>query len=101
MAFVFWLGVPLGCFAIVMIHHLVGGTWGFVMQRPLESAVRTFPLMALLFVPVFFGMSELYPWARGDELAREAALQSKAIYLNGPFFRTARATLRWSKDCKR
>jgi hypothetical protein len=88
MAFVFWLGVPLGCFAIVMIHHLVGGTWGFVMQRPLESAIRTFPVMALLFVPILFGMSELYPWARPEALAHEG----KAIYLNQPFF-IARAIL--------
>ena len=35
MAYIFWLGIPLGCFAIVMMHHLVGGTWGFVIQRPL------------------------------------------------------------------
>src|SRR6266550_6346271 len=52
MAYVFWLGVPLGCLGILMIHHLVGGTWGFVIQRCLESAVRTFPVMALLFLPL-------------------------------------------------
>ncbi len=49
MAYVFWLGIPVGCFGILMIHHLVGGTWGFVIQRPLEAAIRTFPVMALLF----------------------------------------------------
>ena len=25
LAFVFWVGVPLGCSAILMLHHLVGG----------------------------------------------------------------------------
>src|SRR5512142_1512697 len=60
MAYVFWLGVPLGCFAILMIHHLVGGTWGFVIQRPVESAIRTFPVLAVLFVPLLFGLPELY-----------------------------------------
>ena len=44
-AYVFWTGVPLGCLGILMIHHLVGGTWGFVIQRCLEAAVRTFPIM--------------------------------------------------------
>src|SRR5262245_50693237 len=86
MAYIFWLGVPLGCFAIVMIHHLVGGTWGFVIQRPLESAIRTFPVMALLFLPLFFGLGQLYPWARPEVLAGDETLRSKALYLNVPFF---------------
>ncbi|HEX9142992.1 MAG TPA: hypothetical protein VGA09_01895 [Candidatus Binatia bacterium] len=86
MAYFFWLGVPLGCFAIVMIHHLVGGTWGFVIQRPLESAIRTFPAMALLFVPLLFGLPELYLWARPEAVAHDALLQQKSVYLNLSFF---------------
>ena len=71
---------------MVMIHHLVGGTWGFVIQRPLESAIRTFPVMALLFIPIFFGMSDLYSWARPDVVAQDKVLQQKSLYLNVPFF---------------
>ncbi len=86
LAYVFWLGIPLGCFGILMIHHLVGGTWGFVIQRPLESAIRTFPVMALLFLPLFLGMPDLYVWARPDVVAHDAILQHKSLYLNIPFF---------------
>src|SRR5438128_8819286 len=86
MAYVFWLGIPLGCFGIVMIHHLVGGTWGFVIQRPLESAIRTFPVMALLFLPILLGIPDLYSWARPDALAHDEILRQKALYLNTPFF---------------
>jgi len=85
-AFVFWLGIPLGCLAIVMIHHLVGGTWGFVIQRPLESAIRTMPVMALLFVPLCFGLPDLYVWARPEAIAQDPVLQQKSLYLNVPFF---------------
>ncbi len=85
-AYVYWLGVPLGCLGIVMIHHLVGGTWGFVIQRPLESAIRTFPVMAALFVPLFFGLPDLYIWARTGALAHDRVLQQKSLYLNIPFF---------------
>ncbi len=86
MAYVFWLGIPLGGFGILMIHHLVGGTWGFVIQRPLESAIRTFPVMALLFLPLFLGLPDLYSWARPDAVARDLVLQGKSVYLNVPFF---------------
>ena len=86
MAYVFWLGVPLGCLGIIMIHHLVGGTWGFVIQRPLESALRTFPVMALLFVPLCFGLSDLYVWTRPEVVSHDPLLQQKSAYLNVPFF---------------
>lgn len=86
MAYVFWVGIPIGCFGLVMIHHLVGGTWGFIIQRPIEAAIRTFPVMAVLFLPLFFGMSDLYPWARPEIVAHDKTLQHKALYLNVPFF---------------
>jgi hypothetical protein len=85
-AYVFWLGVPLGCLGIIMIHHLVGGTWGFLIQRPLEAALRTFPVMMLLFVPLCFGLTELYIWARPEVVAQDSLLQQKSAYLNLPFF---------------
>ncbi len=86
LAYVFWLGIPLGGFGLLMIHHLVGGTWGFVIQRPLESAIRTFPVMGLLFLPLFLGLPDLYSWARPDAVARDLALQQKSLYLNISFF---------------
>jgi len=41
-AFVFWVGVALGCWAILMLHHLVGGRWGFPLRRCLESGMLNF-----------------------------------------------------------
>jgi hypothetical protein len=91
-AYLFWLGIPLGALGIVMIHHLVGGTWGFIIQRPLEAAIRTFPVMFLLFLPLFFGLPDLYVWTRPEALAQDKLLQEKSLYLNIPFF-TLRALL--------
>ena len=85
-AYVFWIGIPLGCLGILMIHHLVGGTWGFVIQRCLEAAVRTFPIMFLLFLPLLFGLPDLFVWARPDVVAADPVLREKAAYLNVPFF---------------
>src|SRR5215471_12358391 len=67
-AYLFWLGIALGCLAITMLHHLSGGAWGLVIRRLLESAAMTLPLMALLFVPLLFGLRDLYPWARPQEV---------------------------------
>jgi hypothetical protein len=85
-AYVFWVGIPLGSLAILMLHHLVGGRWGFVIQRVLEAVIQTLPLMALLFVPLLFGLTYLYPWARPDAVAADPVLQEKTGYLNVSFF---------------
>jgi hypothetical protein len=42
--------------------------------------------MALLFVPLFFGLPDLFAWARPDVVAADPVLQEKAAYLNIPFF---------------
>jgi len=86
LAYLFWVGIALGCCALAMLHSLTGGAWGAVIRRVLESGMRTLPWMALLFVPLLFGLRELYVWARPEEVANDALLQQKAFYLNVPFF---------------
>ena len=97
-AYIFWLGIALGCLAIVMLHNLSGGAWGVVIRRVLESGMMTLPLMALLFVPLLFGLPRLYEWARPEVLADDPLLRHKSAYLNVPFFivRAAIYFLVWS-----
>lgn len=97
LAYVFWIGLALGCLAVVMIHSLSGGTWGIVIRRVLESGTRTLPLMAVLFIPLVFGLPHLYIWARPEVVAGDELLQHKDAYLNVPFFllRTAGYFVVW------
>jgi hypothetical protein len=86
LGYLFWTGIGVGCLGLLMLHHLVGGRWGFAIQRLLEAGVRTLPLMALLFLPVLFGLQDLYPWARPEVMATDTLLQFKQRYLNAPAF---------------
>src|SRR5438874_7432085 len=64
LAYVFWIGFPLGSMALLMLHHLAGGYWGFVIRRSLEAGTRSFQVVALLFLPVLAGLRfGLFPWA--------------------------------------
>lgn len=91
-AYIFWIGVSLGSLAILMIHYLTGGTWGLLIRRPLEAATWALPLMVVLFIPLAVGLSEVYAWARPEEIANNSLLQKKNWYLNIPFF-LVRATI--------
>ena len=81
-AFVYWISIPLGCTAILMLHHLTGGWWGLPIRRILEAGSRTIRLMAILFIPVLFGMSKLYLWANAAIVQSDPILQEKRWWLN-------------------
>jgi hypothetical protein len=83
---VYWVGVALGCLALSLLHHLTHGDWGIVLRRVMEAATRTLPWMLLLFIPLAFGLEELYVWARPGEVEAHELLQAKEPYLNVPFF---------------
>ena len=92
LGFLFCMGLPMGSLAILMLHHLAGGTWGFAIRRLLEAASRTAPLVLVFFIPVLLGMHELYEWTHAEAVAKDPILMQKSGYLNLPFF-LARAAI--------
>ncbi|MDQ3248531.1 MAG: hypothetical protein M3Q45_04910, partial [Chloroflexota bacterium] len=60
--------------------------WGVVTRRFFEAGAMTTLLMALLFIPLVFGLHDLYEWTHTEAVAEDPLLQSKAPYLNEPFF---------------
>ena len=61
--------------AILMLRHLTKGGWGMIIRRILGAAMRTLPLLALLFIPILFALPRLYPWARPLESIADNHLQ--------------------------
>ena len=93
LGFMLWVGLSLGCLALLMLVHMTGGDWGQAVRRILEAGTRTVPLMAVLFVPVILGIRHLYVWAQPDKIAHDKHLQEiTRAYLNPGFF-IARAVL--------
>jgi hypothetical protein len=52
----------------------------------LEAGAGLLPWTALAFIPLFFGTPFLYPWADAGQIAADAVLRQKTMYLNGSFF---------------
>jgi hypothetical protein len=88
LAFIFVLGLSLGSLGLLMLQHLTGGNWGIMIRRPLESATRNLPLVAVLFVPIFFGMKYLYAgWLNAPPSGEGALSEFQRSYLTPNGFR--------------
>jgi hypothetical protein len=86
MTFVLLLGATLGSLALGMIHQLSGGAWGVVTRRIFGAASRVLPVLTVLYLPLLFGLHDLYEWTHHDVVEADPILSGKARYLNTPFF---------------
>lgn len=85
-SFAYWASLGLGALFFVLLHHLVGATWSIVLRRIAENVMATLPIMFVFFIPVAFGLHDLYHWSHAEAVKDDPILQGKAGYLNMPFF---------------
>lgn len=85
-AWLFWFGITVGSFPLVMIHHLTLGGWGYAIRGIQETLLKALPLCILLFIPIGFNMHHLYEWTHTAHVQHDVVLKSKELYLNMPFF---------------
>jgi hypothetical protein len=85
-SFLFFLSLALGALFFVLIQYAAQGGWGIVLRRLGETSFTTLPVMAALFLPLLFGLQDLYAWAVPGAAEHDALLRWKAPYLNVPFF---------------
>lgn len=84
-AAMFCLSLSLGSMALLMVHVLTGGAWGWYLRPQLMAALRPLPWLAVLWLPLLLGMHLLYPWAAPGAMA-DAALRRQGWYLDEGFF---------------
>lgn len=85
-AFAWALSLTLGTLFFVVLQHLVRAGWSVVVRRLAEFFAAQAPLLAVLFVPILFGLHDLYHWTHAEAVAADPLLLGKKPYLNLPFF---------------
>ena len=85
-SFLFFMSLALGALFFVLIQYAAQGGWGIVLRRIGETVFMNIPLMAILFVPILFGLHDLFEWTHHEAVESDALLQWKSPYLNVPFF---------------
>jgi hypothetical protein len=82
----FALSLALGGLFFVLVHHATQAGWSVVVRRIAENAMSALPFLALLFVPLLFGMGELFHWSHAEAVKGNPLLRHKQPYLNVQFF---------------
>ena len=87
----FCLTLSLGALFFVLAHHLSRAHWGITVRRIAEALAYSFPLLAVLSIPIWLGMGELYHWTHHELFdpqseSYDPIIASKEGYLNVPFF---------------
>lgn len=90
-AYILVLALGAGCLAAVMLHHLCGGGWSFLIQRICEAGARTLPFFLVLGVIVLGGANYfgVYPWTDVKVLESIGVAEivgNKELFLNNNMF---------------
>jgi hypothetical protein len=85
-AFAFWFTMSIGALFLTLLHHLTSAVWTVVIRRLFETMMVILPWLMLFFIPVLFGMKDLFHWAHPELVAHDHLLTLKSPYLNVPLF---------------
>jgi hypothetical protein len=93
-AYAYAVSIAVGALIFLMVCHAMRAGWPVAVRRLTEAVVAVFPVLAVLFVPLGFGLGTLYPWLHPDRYSNPVErdlIVHKLAYLNIPgfLFRTA------------
>jgi hypothetical protein len=71
-----------------MLQRLTQAEWSVVVRRIAETVMTNFWVLAILFIPIFFGMHSLYEWTHLENpaISGDKLLAGKSGFLNQKFF---------------
>jgi hypothetical protein len=88
-AYFFVVTVVLGLLAFAMGAYAMNAAWPTTVRRLVEAGFGTLPLLLVMYLPLFWSSTRLYPWAHPERVAdhhtRELVLHKLPV-MNSPFF---------------
>jgi hypothetical protein len=88
-AYAYAVSLAVGALIFLMTCHAMRAGWPVAIRRMTEAVVAVFPVLAILFIPLAFGLGTLYPWLHPDRMANDEErdlVMHKLAYLNVPGF---------------
>lgn len=87
-SFVFIASISLASLFYVMLQHVTHSSYSVVFRRVPEVIAKNIFILAILFIPILFGMHTLFEWTNWTpaQIAASTALQFKSHWLSIPGF---------------
>lgn len=88
-SYFFVVTVLIGVMAFVMGAHVMNAAWPTTIRRLCELALGATPLVVVLYLPLFWSSTRLYPWAHPERVAdhhTRTLVEHKTAVMNTPFF---------------
>ena len=83
--FLFLTSIAVGALFLVALEYLSGAVWSVPMRRVNEFLASLLSIAALLAVPLFFHLGDVFRWTNDAIVSQDAVLKVKVPYLNVPF----------------
>jgi len=80
-AFLLAFSVVIGSLFFVIVQHLTGAAWSVTVRRIAENIAASFPVVAVLFVPVALGVAYTYSWSTHPVHGKETYLSNQWFYI--------------------
>jgi hypothetical protein len=80
------VSIAVGAIFLIALEYITGAAWSVPMRRANEFLAGLTPFLLLLLVPLLLHIHDLFHWSHPEAVANDSVLQSKAPYLNIPFF---------------
>jgi len=84
--FLFLTSIGVGALFLIALEYIAGAVWSVPMRRVNEFLAALIPVAALMALPLFFHLNDLYQWMNAETIAHDTVLKIKEPYLNPKFF---------------
>ncbi len=85
-AFFYFLVITAGSLFFVKVQYLTGSVWSVTVRRLMENISVGMVWAALLFIPLVFGIGDLYKWSHPNIVKADEIMEGRATYFGYPFF---------------
>lgn len=84
----YFFSLSMGAAFFMTLQYISQSGWSSGFLRIPEAMMAYIPVAAVLFLLIYFGLSELYPWTHTEIAGIDPLIHHKSPYLNIPFFFT-------------
>jgi hypothetical protein len=84
--FLFITSIGIGALFLVALEYIAGAAWSVPLRRVNEFLATLIPVAAIIAIPLFFHLGDLFRWVNAEAVSRDALLKLKEPYLNVTFF---------------